>query len=244
MCSTVGLVSDDDVGTVGLREAVRGADADLRAGSAAGVLDADTDAVVALGERALVDLVAAGLDSDRPVLPVDAGASVRSVPRSAAPGAVEALLDGSWTPVELPLLSAQGADALFDFTLVTSEPARISEYTVVSGEERVATVRADAVVVTTPTGSPGYAKAADGPVLAPGTGVIGVVPVAPFATDADHWVLPDDAVRLVVERDEAPVELLADGRSVGTVPANEPIPIARERSLTVAVVEGSQRFFG
>lgn len=233
------------VGEPGLRDAVTAAGGEPTVGSAAEVLAADPSLVVAAGEDALVDLVRA--DISVPVLPVDAGASVRSVPESDADTAVERFLTGSWTGDELPLLSVtlptDRVEAMFDLTLSTDEPARISEYTVLSGTERVATFRADAVVVTTAAGSTGYARAARGPVLAPGTGVIGVVPIAPFVTDTDHWVLDDDAVSLVVERDETPVELLVDGRSTGIVPTNEPIEIAQERSLTVAVVEESQSFF-
>jgi NAD+ kinase len=128
--------------------------------------------------------------------------------------------------------------------LSTDEPARISEYTVRCGAETVATFRADAVLVTTPAGSTGYARAAKGSLLAPGTGVVGVVPIAPFVTDTDQWVLPDDAVSLVVERDETPVELLVDGRSVGLVDPRQPVKVEQTASLTVAVVEESRGFFG
>ena len=57
-----------------------------------------------------------------------------------------------------------------------------------------------------------------------------VVPVAPFATDADRLVLPLDGVALGVERDETPVELLADGRTERDVEIGDPVDLLPARS--------------
>jgi NAD+ kinase len=219
----------------------------LERGTAAAVLAADPDVVVAVGEPALVDLVRAGIaERSVSVLPVGAGGGVRSVPSGGLTDALDGLTRG-WNTVERPVLAVEVGDsrveALFDLMLTTEEPARISEYTVRSDGERVGRFRADAVVVTTPAGSTGYARAAEGSVLAPGTDVVGVVPVAPFVTDTDRWVLPDGSVSLTVERDETPVELLADGRSVGGVEAGHPLRVGRAGSVTVAVVGTSRPFW-
>lgn len=108
--------------------------------------------------------------------------------------------------------------ALIDVLLLTSEQARISEYTVMTGDEPIASIRADGIVVATPAGSHGYAHDAGGPYIAPETAVGSVVPIAPFSVTHNHWVLSLSDIRLTIERDDAAVELLVDGRSVGTVP--------------------------
>lgn len=108
--------------------------------------------------------------------------------------------------------------SLIDVLLLTSEQARISEYTVMTGDEPIASVRADGIVVATPAGSHGYAHDAGGPYIAPETAVGSVVPIAPFSVTHNHWVLSLSDIRLTIERDDAAVELLVDGRSVGTVP--------------------------
>ena len=204
--------------------------------------------VVAVGEGALVDLATAGVAA--PVVPVSTPGSVRPVPASGIESAIASVLAGGFEAVDHPVLSlaASGSDgdlarALFDLALVTTEPARISEYTVLHGDERVSTVRADGVVVATPAGSTGYARAADGAVLAPETGVAVVVPISPFATDADPWVLPVDEVGLRVERDEATVDLVADGRVVGPIEAGRTLRLSTRGWLTVAVVEASTGAF-
>jgi NAD+ kinase len=121
--------------------------------------------------------------------------------------------------------------ALADVTLVTAEPARISEYTIASSDERVTSVRADGVVVATPAGSYGYAHDAGGPRIAPETGVGAVVPIAPFSITGDHWVLSLSDIRLTVERDDAPVDLFVDGRRVGTVSPEDTVSLTPVSTL-------------
>lgn len=236
------------VGVVGEHPALVDVLADLGVetvqGDAEVVLDGAPDSVVAAGEPAVVDLVRAGVEV--PVLPFGAGRGLRSVPALGI-DAVTHLVTGAFDTVERPVVRASsssgGAVALFDVMLVTDEPARISEYTVRSGGARVETFRADGVVVATPAGSTGYARAAGGPVVGPGTGVVSVIPISPFATNVDTWVLDTDGVSLVVERDETPVELLADGRSSGSVVPGETVRIRADGTFPLAVVEESQSFF-
>lgn len=240
----VGVVAPDDADAV--VESVEAAGGRARAGDAEAVVAADPDAVVAVGEPALLALVRAGVSV--PVLPVEAGRGVRSVAREDLDAAIEHLLAGDHRPVDYPLigpsLESVEARAFMDLALLPAEPARISEYTVETGGEPVARFRADGVVVATPAGSRGYARAAGGPVLAPGTGVLAVVPIAPFAIDSDRWVLPLGAVTLTVERDEVDVEVLADDRTVGRAPPGERLPIERRGTLTVATVAESRPAFG
>jgi NAD+ kinase len=232
MSSVVGIVGAD------YTQAVRRAGGEPLVGEAGEVVDAAPAAVVAAGEPALCSLVAAGVDA--PVLPVDVGPGIPSVAATDVDAALEALVAGEYTHTERPILAADdGTRALFDCMLVTTEPARISEYTVHCGNDRVATFRADGVVVATPAGSHGYARRADGPVVAPETGVVAVVPFAPFSTDADNWVVAPERLRLTVERDEAPVDLLADDRIIGEVTARDPIEFGTTERLGVAVVPES-----
>lgn len=219
-------------------EHVEAAGGDAVAGTAEDLLDRSLDAVVARGERDVLALTRH--DSPPPILPVGAGRGFGSVPDGEFDAALAAALDGEYEPIERAMLalSVDGERVgriAFDAMLVTEEPAKISEYEVRSGGERVSRFRADGVVLATPAGSSGYAAAADGPVLAPGTGVA-VVPVAPFATTHDHWVLdPERGVEFTVERDEGPVELLVDDRRCRTVPPRTPVSITVDGSLSVLV---------
>lgn len=195
---------------------------------------------VAVDEGSLLAHVRAG--GRGPVLPVDAGRGVRAVPLEELDSAVAALVDGRGETVSRTLLSVaydgQVHDALFDAMLVTTEPARISEYRV-TADEPVAQFRADGVAVATPAGSDGYAGSAGGPTLAPGTGVVSVVPIAPFVTDDSHWTLAASDLSLSVRRDEGDVSLLVDDRTIGTVERDHPVRLSLGDRVTVQVVPAS-----
>jgi len=197
--------------------------------------------VVAGGEAVVVDLLRDGVDA--PILPVGAGAGVRSVAAADLTAAVESVLANEARRVSRRAVRTGDDEvALFDVALMAAEPARISEFSIRHRGDRFAGFRADGVVASTPAGSPGYNRAADGPLLAPGTGVVAVVPVAPFATAADRWVLPPGDVALAVERDETPVELLLDGRVERAVAPGETVTLTAADGIDLLVVPVSQPF--
>ncbi|WP_435062906.1 hypothetical protein [Halobaculum sp. EA56] len=226
------LVGDD--GT--LREAVEAA------GGAVVAADADPDAVVTLGESALVETALSGPAA--PVLPVAAGVGRYAVPKVDADAVLsEAAAGERRTASHATLRVSVGGEprerALLDATLMTVEPARISEYAVRTGDGTVERFRADGVVVATPAGSTGYARAAGGAVLAPGTG-LSVVPVSPFATRSDTWVV-DDGTVLRVERDECDVRLIVDGAVAGVVPPETDIEVAVDGHVPFVRTPGMAR---
>lgn len=243
---TLGVVGDGELADR-VRESVGSGAEFAPPDSAAEVLETDPEAVVAVGEPALLALVRAAIEV--PVLPVAVGPGYGSVPEADAVAGVESLLADEFEtdPRTTLAASVEGervGRALADATLVTTEPARISEYAIRSRDERVARFRADGVVVSTPTGSPGYARNAGGPLLEPGTGAVGVVPIAPFAVNADHWVLSAaDPVALSVERDEGEVSLLLDDRTVQEVSPHTTVELVGDDPIRLARVAESRPFF-
>ncbi|GAA2620141.1 NAD(+)/NADH kinase [Dactylosporangium fulvum] len=78
--------------------------------------------------------------------------------------------------------------------------------------------RADAVVVSTPTGSTAYNYAAGGPVLSPSSGALVVTPVAPLSGISRPVVLgAEDHVTLAVSADSAPIAVDVDGTQAGAL---------------------------
>jgi len=137
--------------------------------------------VLASGEAAIVDLARASVGV--PVLPTGVENGLRAVPADRIEAAVARVLDGDQRTVTHPVLEADGpfdpVRAIFDIALMAAEPARISEFAVRTGDDTVSRFRADGVVAATPAGSAGYSRNAGGPVVAHGTGVASVVPIAP-----------------------------------------------------------------
>jgi len=236
MGTPVGVVGDDALADV-LRDAGVAVERD-RDGAVP-----NTDRVVAVGEDAVAAVARA--EGDPLVLPVAAGRGVRSVPRDDAVAAVSGLAEAR---VERhPVLRVTMPDgtveqAFWDVTLVTADAARISEFTVASTADRIGQFRADGVVIATAAGSPGYAHRVGGPILAPSEQAV-VAPIAPFATDPDHWVLPADGLSALVERDEATVKLLVDEHISRPVSYQERITISLGSPVRTAVIDESRSRF-
>lgn len=189
--------------------------------------------VLASGTDAILDIVRSALEV--PTLIVGPAEGIASVPSDRAATAVERTIEGEPETERHPIVGVSGdwgsSRVIFDVALMAAEPARISEFAVSGAAGRIAQFRADGVVASTPAGSHGYNRRAGGPIVADGTGVASVVPIAPFSTSAGHWVLPIDAVELTVERDETPVELLVDGRRERVIDADEPIELSTVGTL-------------
>lgn len=212
--------------------AVVGDDALAETVDAAGATLTDVETaslVVAVGEEQFVDVACSR--PSVPILPVETEFGPFSLSREAVEASVEAIVgdEGVGTVVPHPILSVAidgtaVARGVLDVMLVTSEPARISEYEVTFGAERAGDFRADGVVVSTPLGTRGYAHAAGGPILEPGTGVA-VVPISPFSTQSETWVATGD-VTLTVVRDDGPVALVVDGRTVQSVDPHQSVRLS------------------
>lgn len=200
----------------------------------------DADVVAAIGEDALLDAA----DLSAPVLPVGAGREYGGVARSDLGPALAALAAGDYSVADRPTLAvdtaAGSARALADVTLVTTEPAKISEFAVDAGDRRVGSVRADGVVAATPVGSRGYATDAGGPRIEPDVPAVGVVPISPFRIDRTNWVVAPP-LSVTVARDEASVELHVDGRERGPLGVDEPVELSWGAPLSVAVVPATRR---
>jgi NAD+ kinase len=192
--------------------------------------EATADLVVAAGERAIRSLVDA--PAPVPVLPLDADVGPYGVTADGVAGCLRTLATDP-SPVtdrvvRHPLLSVTvdgfRTEAVLDAALVTSEAARISEYTVADRVGDLASFRADGVVVATPAGSAGYSHAAGGPVLTTEAG-LAVVPISPYTTRPSTWVV-DAPIELGIERDETPVSLVVDGTVRRQVGVDDAIEVA------------------
>ncbi|NGM69961.1 NAD(+)/NADH kinase [Natronolimnobius sp. AArcel1] len=205
---------------------------------------ADLDLVIADGESTLSAVARAGLEV--PVLPVGDVDGIDTVAREDVSRALPTIFDGDAREQSQPVLSAAIVDgdgnavgterALFDVTLVTDEPARISEFAVRSRGDTVASFRADGVVVSTPAGTHGYASTLEAPQLSAAIDALAVTPIAPFVTKTSRWVLPDDGVRLTVERDEGPIQVVADEHASATISIDGAVTVSVTDTLSTLVV--------
>lgn len=75
------------------------------------------------------------------------------------------------------------------------------------------TYRGDGLIISTPTGSTGYALSTGGPIVIPTSHVIGITPISPHTLNGRPLIIPDSSVvRVVVQSVAEEVLLSSDGQ--------------------------------
>ncbi|MEW6510605.1 MAG: NAD(+)/NADH kinase [Bacteroidota bacterium] len=118
--------------------------------------------------------------------------------------------------------------AVNDIVVDKSRSSRIIDLeTYIDGEYAV-TYRGDGLIISTPTGSTAYALSNGGPIVTPGSKVIGITPISPHTLSGRPLVIPETSVVRVIARAEAAEILLAaDGQEEAFLPPPAEIAVSR-----------------
>jgi NAD+ kinase len=124
--------------------------------------------------------------------------------------------------------------ALNDVVITKTARARMIDLSVHVGEEFVTRVKADGLIIASPTGSTAYNMSAGGPIVQPTVGALILTPIAPHTLTNRPIVIPDSsAVRVqpnMEERDDLFVTF--DGQAGFQLQAGDEITVRRaERPL-------------
>ena len=84
-------------------------------------------------------------------------------------------------------------DALNDIVVSKGAIARMADFTVEIDQQFVAAMRADGIIVSTPTGSTAYNLSANGPIVMPSVNALVVTPVCPHLLTIRPIVVPGDS---------------------------------------------------
>ena len=121
------------------------------------------------------------------------------------------LLDVTLIREGRPRLSAV---AVNDIVVGRGNLARLINLELFFEEERIAALRADGLILSTPTGSSAYSYSAGGPLIYPELEVICTTPICSFLTEIKPFVLPASRrVRIRVNEETTEAFLTLDGQS-------------------------------
>jgi NAD+ kinase len=147
-------------------------------------------AIVVGGDGSLIACARVMAEHGVPLVGVNLGrlGFLTDIPADAAAAAVDAVVAGEFTPENRLLLA--GAVRRADKTLMTALAVNdvvvsrgavgsMIEFAVTVDGEFIYTLRADGLIVATPTGSTAYALSAGGPILHPALSAIALVPISP-----------------------------------------------------------------
>lgn len=180
------------------------------------------DALIAIGGDGT--FLSAFRRTSIPVLPVNAGtmgflAEVDGARPGAFEGAIERLLRGLYSVEDRMKLagragSASLPDATNEVVLHTSQVAKMRLFEIAVDGRPVGRIRADGVILATPTGSTSYSLSALGPILDPGLEGIVVTALAPFhATQRAVVIDPLRSVGVKLVLPEKDGVVVVDGQS-------------------------------
>ena len=165
----------------------------------------DVDCVLVLGgDGTLLQASRDLTERDLPLLGINMGTLgyLAEVDRRGIEPALERLLAGDYQLVSRMMIYGevyhQGKKvmedlALNDIVIGRYGRLRIIDFKIYVNGEYLNRYSADAMVVSTPTGSTGYSLSAGGPIVSPEASLLLMTPVAPHTLNTRSIILPDDA---------------------------------------------------
>jgi NAD+ kinase len=180
--------------------------------ASAGALFADVDlAIVFGGDGSVVSAGRAAARHGVPVIGVNYGTFgfLTEIAASELDAGLAAVCDGAYEVEDRLMLAGRldGGDeelpAANDIAIKPSESGRMLDMRVRLGDDLIAEIPADGLVLATPTGSTAYNLSAGGPVLAPSVPALVMTPICPHTLGTRPLVLDADA-ELTVELLDVP----------------------------------------
>jgi NAD+ kinase len=166
--------------------------------------------------------------------------------------ALEGLLSGQYQSEERVLLNVEVIRegktevqylALNDAVINKGALARIIDLEVSVNSQTVLSMRADGLIVSTPTGSTAYSLAAGGPIIYPTLEAFIVAPICPHTLTNRPVVIPDrDEVEVCLQRG-TDVMLTVDGQVGMPLKQNDCVKICRAQSTLKLVLPFGSTFF-
>lgn len=147
-------------------------------------------AIIVGGDGTLLSCARLMAERDVPLVGVNLGrlGFLTDVPADALEPAIESILGGDYQAEQRTLLAGSvrreketlfSALAMNDVVVSRGAMGSMIEFAVTVDGEFIYTLRADGLIVATPTGSTAYALSAGGPILHPSLSAIALVPISP-----------------------------------------------------------------
>lgn len=105
-------------------------------------------------------------------------------------------------------------------------------------------IKADGIIISSPTGSTAYNLAAGGPILHPEVHAIVVTPVAPHSLTTRPLIFPDNKkLRLQLDQNTSLAHLIVDGQKVLELSSEDEVTITRDENDHYMIRKPHHNFF-
>lgn len=159
--------------------------------------------------------------------------------------ALDAVLSGRFTAEKRMMISLDGGlIALNDICVNRGLMSRMISIIVCVNGEYAETIRADGLIVSTPTGSTAYNLSAGGPILKPDSEMIAITAVCPHELFHRPWVVSaEDSVTLRLTDSSGNAVVSLDGQPRADLLPGRPVEIRRSEYYTTILKTKSLNFY-
>ena len=131
--------------------------------------------------------------------------------------ALDAILEGEWSKEKRAqiIISHENENfrALNEVVIMTARPAKMLHYQVSVDGEVVEELRADGLIISTPSGSTAYSMSAGGPIVDPKVGAFIIIPICPYKLGVRPFVVSDGSeIRIKLLREGKKAIFVMDGQ--------------------------------
>jgi len=224
-----------------------------RGGVPRGDLPEKVDIVIVLGgDGTLLSVAHLAAPKNVPVLGVNLGSLgfLTEVPLNEMFLTLDSLLEGNKEIISRRrLLEAKAKGKIYyclnDVVINKGALARMIQFTIWIDDKEIATLRADGLIISTPTGSTGYSLAAGGPIIKPHIPAIIIAPICPHTLSFRPMIVSADSkirVKLLIGGEE--VYLTLDGQRGDLLVKNDVVDIKQAPFEFQLVSSPKRNYFG
>ncbi|KPU64019.1 inorganic polyphosphate kinase [Thermococcus sp. EP1] len=199
----------------------------------------DVDMIIVIGGDGTVLRVEHKTSKDIPILAVNMGTLgfLAEVEPAETFFAISRVLEGDYfiderMKIRVFVEGITVPDALNDVVILSGVPGKVTQLKYYIDGELAEEIRADGLIISTPTGSTAYALSAGGPLVDPRLHAILLVPLAPVALTARPLVVPDSSSIDIEVSTEREIILTVDGQFYTQLPPNLTIRIEKSPRKT------------
>lgn len=164
---------------------------------------------------------------------------------------LELVLKGQYSVQERSMLEAcvkRGGKELFclpvlnDVVITKSAIARVIDYQMSVNGTPIARIKADGLIVSTPTGSTAYSLAAGGPIVAPQVQAVVMTAICPHSLNVRPLVIPDTAlIDIEVLEKKGDIMLTLDGQFGYELHEGDIISMTKYKRHSLKIVQSPKR---
>ena len=183
--------------------------------------DMECDAILALGgDGTIIRTKDMLYEKSTPILGVNHGTIgfLTELEPSELDAALDNLIEGNYHIEKRTQLTVKNKDnippALNEIVITTGTPAKMIDMEIYINDNLAESIRADGLIVSTPSGSTAYSMSAGGPITDPEVSALIIIPICPYKLGARAMVVPDDAeIKIRLTKKDKKAIILIDGQN-------------------------------